>query len=197
MNYVIVAPMEQEAKLVNKWIEEHPESTNHYTVVECGIGKANAAVNLTRALMYEFYAGNEVDAVFLTGFAAGSRQQELGSLVIPRRVVDYQVDVPQVFNKDIPNNYEIEGIDNTTVLCGDAFIDAAKADALITKYGGQVIFDMESSAVAATCNSFELPLTVVKVISDRPQEDDVNTFQEFVNNTDNFNSIMGFIDGLN
>lgn len=164
---------------------------NQYKVVNCGVGKVNAAYNAALEIFQESCA---YDLVVVIGYAAASPYYKQGDFVMPSTARYHDAKVPEGLVDELTKEYELEGFDECTILTGDTFVDKALADELTAKYGLTVLFDMEATAVAQVCDEANISLLVYKFISDIPQNDhNYQSFDEFVNSHTDFTQ---FVSGL-
>lgn len=155
-------------------------------VVECGIGKINAAV-CTQILISEF----KVDVVINTGVAGSLRDElNIGDIVVSEDTLNHDMDttafgddygvVPRMDNSifkaderliDIVLNLGRELTDINVlkgrVLSGDQFIsDGKKKEWLKKQFNGSCV-EMEGVAVGQTAYLNETPFLILRAISDK------------------------------
>lgn len=168
------------------------------TIVQAGIGKVNAAI-ATSLLIQEF----GVELVVNTGSAGGiGKGMAIGDLVIANELAYNDADnrgfgytygqIPQMeprfkSNKNIrmklekiateKNWYVHQGL----IVSGDSFISSTEQISHIKEYFPNALAtEMEGTAVAQTCEQFEVPFAVIRAISDTADEEANITFDEFV-----------------
>lgn len=156
-------------------------------VVQCGIGKVNAA--LCAQTLIERYG---VTAVVNTGVAGSlDARIDIGDLVISTDAVHHDMDVQalgyepgqvpdmdvfafptdtslrakvlEVTRKVVPEAQVFEG----RVASGDQFVGSAEQKELIVSRFGALCCEMEGAAIAHACYLAEVPLVIVRVISDK------------------------------
>lgn len=191
MNILVLAPMTRECDNFTRALRQRRKLKNQYKVVNCGVGKVNAAYNAALEL---FQASVTYDLVAVIGYAAASPYYKQGDFVMPSSARYHDARVPEGLVDELTRVYDLEGFDDCTILTGDAFVDKVLADELTNKYGLKVLFDMEATAVAQVCDEANVPLLVYKFISDIPQNDhNYQSFDEFVNSHTDFTQ---FVSGL-
>ena len=155
-------------------------------IVECGIGKINAAV-CTQVLISEF----KVDTVINTGVAGSLRNSlNIGDILVSEDTLNHDMDttvfgdpygvVPRmkesifkadttIVNKMVEMGKNLEGVKVTTgrVLSGDQFIsDDTKKKWLIKQFNGSCV-EMEGVAIGQTCYLNKVPFVILRAISDK------------------------------
>ena len=158
---------------------------HHIVLMQCGIGKVNAAVGTTELIRY-FHP----HCIISTSCAGGiDTQVGVMDVVVSSRLVYHDVwcgegEYGQV--QGLPAYYEghptllkcATSLDTTTkihsgLICtGDKFIsDAAELSAIKSKFPTGLAVDMESTAIAQTCHLFSVPFLSFRIISDTPGAD--------------------------
>lgn len=195
----IIAAMEEELVDLQKSLIHSSHSKFHsfefYTgtmsdhqivLMQCGIGKVNAAVGTS--VLIDHY---KPDYVINSGVAGGLFEtMHVGDIVVSTDVKHHDVDVT-VFNYDfgqiprMPTSYDASpkliGIasqafsaeeHNThmfkgTIMSGDAFIhNDEQIDLLKSKFPFVIAVEMEGAAIAQTCYLFSTPFVIIRSISD-------------------------------
>ena len=163
------------------------EESHELIVVECGLGKVNAALAST-LLIQQF----DCDLLVFSGVAGGiDPEMEIGEVVIGESLIQYDYGALndgqlQVYRAgSIPmgapeNSGEftldpeikeiikaaLPGVRMGTILTGDVFLQCEKKrKALFEQFGGQAI-EMEGAAVAQVAEQFGIPAIVVRCLSD-------------------------------
>jgi adenosylhomocysteine nucleosidase len=165
-----------------------------------GVGKVAAAA--TAALLLDRY---EVDAVLFTGVAGGLHAGvQVGDVVVASELLQHDLDASPLFPRfEVP----LTGVSRFTtdarwadrlaraaaalpdappvhrglVVSGDRFIaTAAENHALRTLLPDALAVEMEGAAVAQVCADFARPCAVLRVISDRADDDAHVDFLRFV-----------------
>ena len=138
------------------------------------------------------------DLIFLIGYAAATKQFPKGTFVFPDKTMYH--DTPHsnaALFEDLTKSYELQGSDkNTTILTGDQFVDKAIVENLMIQYGNRLLFDMEASAVCQISQDTDIPVLVMKMVSDNPEEDNLESFEEFVKNNSDFSAFVYFTETL-
>lgn len=180
---LFLAPMHREyvnMKDALKWSKVDFE----YKVVECGVGKANAAATTAQECMDDY------DAVILIGYAAASYKYKQGDFVVIGKVRYHDVVVPKGLVPELEQEYALDGEDNI-LLTGDVFVNRDLALKLQLKYGKMCLFDMEGAAVAQICEWTNQKLFIAKIVSDIPT-DLSSSFQKFVEEHNDFSQFVSF-----
>lgn len=190
MKILILAPLHVEYLNFKKSLESRKDLSNNYKVVECGVGKANAAATTATEI-----SGKDYDLVVLIGYAAASNNFSVGDLVIPTNTKYHDTKIIEGIADELLATYQLEGSDESTILTGDCFVDKELAEKLVKIHGEGIIFDMETAAVAQICADQDLEVLTIKFISDIPQNDhNESTFLEFVNNNSDFSAFIDFLE---
>ena len=153
-------------------------------LVECGIGKVNAAVAATKLIRFK-----PIDLLISTG-VSGGLQLEPESLVFAHAVAYHDVDV-RAFGRyvkgQLPNMpayfkadekalatalacAQEQGIESHVgmVVSGDQFLtESAQLEDMLTLYDDVRATDMEAAAVAHVATMEGVPFLIVRSISDR------------------------------
>lgn len=169
-------------------------------VVQCGIGKVNAAI-CTQILVDQF----SVSYVINTGVAGGLYPDlNIGDIVISSDTVEHDMDASAVGNPrgEIPRlkktffeadkqlvNIATKAAEDLKgnqkvyvgrIASGDQFICSTKVKEDIYTTFTAYCAEMEGAAVAHTCYLNQVPFVIIRAISDKAdQSADVN-FEEFV-----------------
>lgn len=164
----------------------------------CKPGKVNAAIATT--LLLDNYS---VDYVINIG-SCGSLDNdlEIGDMIVGTQVVHFDVDathfgygfgqVPQMpavytSDKDLVEKalaIELENNDITFGLVGtsDSFIsDKERKKDILAKFPNMLVVEMEAAAIAQTCYNFGVKFIVCRSVSDKAEEGNRMTFDEFLN----------------
>lgn len=154
---LVVAAVAEEARYVPDGVP----------VVLTGIGKTQAAVALTRAIMQ---AGGDLEVANIG--TAGGLRPDVNGLYEPGVVLNHDVnaDALRALGHEPKDRLSIPAGDPEVVLAtGDAFIaDAAVRDALAQR---ATLVDMEGYAIAWACEQLGVPLRMAKHVSDHAGND--------------------------
>ena len=143
-----------------------PEDIAGFDRLVTGPGKLQATYALTRAL-----DSGDYDEVVVVG-TAGAIDPRLHALVydvtaaIQHDVTDIDGIVGQ--HVSLPTRVEF-GRDGQTIATGDHFVDDAEAVGVIRPLGAGLV-DMETYAYAWVAGRFDVPIRVLKSVSDRAQD---------------------------
>ena len=194
MKYLIVAPTEREYRNVTSALEGRT-TENQYIVARTGVGKALAAANTALAIARE---NCDVDRVAIIGYAASTLGRERGELVAPRVARYHDCRIPGDFVPELTDPHPLLGHDDAVVWTGDSFVDAKIIAEVKGKYGLKSgLFDMEATAVCQAAELFDLPVVVVKMVSDVPEEGDNEfSYDEFVNSHSDFTPFIDYLENL-
>ena len=194
MKYLIVAPTEREYRNITSALEGRT-TENQYIVARTGVGKALAAANTALAIARE---NCDVDRVAIIGYAASTMGRERGELVAPRVARYHDCRIPGDFVPELTDPHPLLGHDDAVVWTGDSFVDAEIIAEVKEMYGLKSgLFDMEATAVCQAAELFDLPVVVVKMVSDVPEEGDNEfSYDEFVNSHSDFGVFVDYLETL-
>ena len=155
-------------------------------IMECGIGKVNAAVGAS-----ELMAHMQPDVVVSTGVAGGIDENAgVMEVVAASEVVYHDVwcgngnEVGQI--QDMPARFVCDGrllsvavsldasvpVHAGLICTGDKFItERAELDAIKAEFPEGLAVDMESAAIAQVCHLYRVPFISFRIISDTPGAD--------------------------
>ncbi|WP_130894241.1 5'-methylthioadenosine/adenosylhomocysteine nucleosidase [Paraprevotella xylaniphila] len=159
---------------------------NTLYIMECGIGKVNAAVGAS-----ELMAHMQPDVVVSTGVAGGIDEKAgVMEVVAASEVVYHDVwcgngnEVGQI--QDMPARFVCDGrllsvavsldasvpVHAGLICTGDKFItERAEFDAIKAEFPEGLAVDMESAAIAQVCHLYRVPFISFRIISDTPGAD--------------------------
>ncbi len=170
---------------------------NEIVLMQCGIGKVNAAIGSTELLRFF-----QPDCVISTGVAGGiDSSLGLMDVVAARRTVYHDVwcggdndygqvqGLPTFFSSnDTLYNLAVSLSDDHTaikggLICtGDKFIsERTELDAIKKRFPEGLAVDMESCAIAQVCYRFKVPFLSFRIISDTPNEESKARFNQYLN----------------
>lgn len=167
-------------------------------VLQCGIGKVNAAVGC--ALLLAQY---KPEAVINTGSAGGLlATQEVGDVVVSTGMVYHDVNVtifgykmgqvpkmPAVFEADAAlirraeAAIELQNVRHSRGLLasGDSFMhEPERIQAVRDDFPGVCGVEMEGAAIAHTCHLFGTPWVVIRALSDIAGKESPMVFADFL-----------------
>ena len=130
-----------------------------------GIGKVAAAVALTR----ELAADSPTRRIVNIG-TAGALHDHHAGLFVPSTVIEHDIssDALQAMGYPVVDSWDLAGGDGTVLATGDTFVaDPVHREALAARAD---LVDMEGCAIAHVAAAFEIPVTLVKVVSDSADE---------------------------
>ena len=194
MKYIVVAPTEREYRNITLALQER-ETKNQYTVIRSGVGKALAAANTALAIAR---AKGDVERIAVIGYAASTLGRKRGEVVAPRVARYHDCRIPGDFVPELTDPYPLLGHDDAVVWTGDSFVDAQIIAQVKEQYAMKSgLFDMEATAVCQVAEMFDLPIVVVKMVSDVPEEgDNEHSYDEFVDSHSDFGVFVDYLEGL-
>ena len=147
-------------------------------LVATGVGKVNAA--MVASIAIERHKPNWVLHVGCAG--AISPKLQIGDVVLASSISYFDVDLtafhyrfgqlpkmPQRFAMDsalYKQADEVLNVKTGLIVSGDRFVDTINRIKIIERFPDALAVDMESAAVAQVCFRFQLPVLVLRVISD-------------------------------
>lgn len=194
MKYIVVAPTEREYRNITLALQER-ETKNQYTVIRSGVGKALAAANTALAIAR---AKGDVERIAVIGYAASTLGRKQGEIVAPRVARYHDCRIPGDFVPELTDPYPLLGHDDAVVWTGDSFVDAKIISEVKSQYAMKSgLFDMEATAVCQVAEMFDLPIVVVKMVSDVPEEgDNEHSYDEFVDSHSDFGVFIDYLEEL-
>ena len=165
-------------------------------LVESGVGKVNAA-RTTQILIDNM----NVEYIFNVGVAGGiDTSLKVGDIIIGEKLVQHDFDIT-AFNHEkgyIPNigtfiesdEYLIglaetclNGAKKGVIASGDIFCTEQRMSEKINKKFNALCVEMEGASIAQVCYLSHIPFLVIRSISDVPNNDNVITYEEFLNDS--------------
>ena len=194
MKYLVITPTEREYRNMNRAIEREGLQ-NSYTIVRSNVGKALAAANTVRAIER---ANVDYDRVAVVGYAASTLDRQRGEIVAPRVARYHDCRIPGDFVPELTEPYPLLGHDDAVVWTGDSFVDAEIIADVKSRYGMKSgLFDMEATAICQAAELYDLPVVVVKMVSDVPEDGDTeHSYDEFVNSHTDFSVFVDYLENL-
>lgn len=141
-----------------------------------GPGKLQATYALTRKLLESDY-----DEIVVVGTAGAIDARLDGSVYEIDAAIQHDVtDIDGIVGQHVslPRRLEL-GRNGVTIATGDHFVDDAEAVAVIRPLGAGLV-DMETYAYAWVAAQFDVPIRVIKAISDRAQDDAITDWRTAV-----------------
>ncbi len=196
MRYLVITPTEREYRNMSSALSEHSNLKNSYTIVRTGVGKALAAASTAQALT----RGNgEYDRIAVVGYAASTLGHERGEILAPRIARYHDCRIPGDFVPELTEPYPLLGHDDAVIWTGDSFVDGDLIAEIKERFGVKSgLFDMEATAVCQAAELFgQLPVVVVKMVSDVPEAGDSElSYDEFVNSHTEFGCFIDYLEQL-
>ena len=177
----------------------HFYETDKCFMVESGVGKVNAS-RTAQILIDKF----DISYIFNVGVAGGiSENLKVGDIVIGEKLVQHDFDIT-AFNHEkgyIPNinvyidssEYLIKKVESVlkcnyhkgVIASGDIFItDKMMSNKINNKFKALCV-EMEGASIAQVCYLSQVPFIVLRSISDVPNNDNVITYEEFLEESSN------------
>ena len=156
---------------------------NQIILMQCGIGKTNAAVGTTELIRHY-----HPDCIISTGVAGGvGSQVRVMDVVVGAQLAYHDVwcgegneygqvqGLPARFATDGPLYQKALSLEVPTrlhggLICtGDQFITAGQElDTILRRFPDALAVDMESAAIAQVCHLYQVPFLSFRIISDTP-----------------------------
>lgn len=177
-------------------VYKHPEKPLYATV--SGVGKVNAAGSLANAIEII-----KPDHIIGFGVAGGvSPKVQIGDIVICDKFIQHDMDVTAIGYKlgqvpgftseymysdsalikaaqTIAEENELYHTHTGAIMSGDCFVKDNKGARLYELFGAMCV-DMESAAWAQIASLFNLPILVIRSISDQADGNAPENYQEFL-----------------
>ena len=171
-------------------------------LVTCGVGKVNAA-RCTQILIDNY----QVDIIINIGVAGGiSNSLQIGDIILGERLVQHDFDIT-AFNhekvyilnigvyinsdeyllnicEDILNKNNIS-YQKGVIASGDIFCTDYVMSNKINKKFNALCVEMEGASIAQVCYLSHIPFLVIRAVSDIPNNDNVITYEEFLEESSN------------
>ena len=183
---------------INKFYElefiEGYINNNYCVLVECGIGKVNAA-RCTQVLIDNY----KLDYVFNIGVAGGvDSSLKVGDIVVGEKLVQHDFDitafshekgyVPNIGGKFIETSVDMLNLSKKCSLpvkygiiaSGDIFCTDVNMSKKINNKFNALCVEMEGAAIAQVCYLCKVPILIIRSISDVPNNENNITFDEFL-----------------
>lgn len=163
-------------------------------LVECGIGKVNAA-RCTQVLIDNY----DLDYIFNIGVAGGvSSDLKVGDIVVGEKLVQHDFDitafdhekgyVPNIGGKFINTSDYLVNLSKKSdisvkygvIASGDIFCTDVNMSNKINNKFNALCVEMEGAAVAQVCYLCKIPFLIIRSISDVPNNENYITFDEFL-----------------
>lgn len=198
----IIVAMSKELALITPLLSDHSTLTvngfvfhtgrlsgRDVVVMECGIGKVNAAVGAL-TLIENFHPA----LVINTGVAGGTGATRVLDLILASGVAYHDVwcgpgtepgqaaGCPRIFPSPLPDSLAAEiGARSGIIASGDIFVSRPEeVRHILELYPDAVACDMESAAIAQVCYIKAVPFVCIRVVSDTPgTADNIAQYQNF------------------
>ena len=194
MRYLVITPTEREYRNMSAAVEREGLK-NSYTVARTGVGKALSAAGAALAIA----RGNgDFDRVAIVGYAASTIGRQRGDIVAPRVARYYDGRIPGDFVPELTDPHPLLGHDDAIVLTGDSFVDGDIIRSVKEQMGVEsALFDMEATAICQAAELFDLPVVVIKMVSDVPEEGDNEfSYDAFVDSHTDFSAFVDYLETL-
>ena len=194
MRYLVITPTEREYRNMSAAVQREGLN-NSYMVARTGVGKALSAAGAALAIAR---ANGDVDRVAIVGYAASTIGRQRGDIVAPRVARYYDCRIPGDFVPELTDPHPLLGHDDAMVLTGDSFVDGDIIRSVKEQMGvGSALFDMEATAICQAAELFDLPVVVIKMVSDVPEEGDNEfSYDAFVDSHTDFSAFVDYLEEL-
>lgn len=194
MRYLVITPTEREYRNMCVAIDRQGLK-NQYTVARTGVGKALAAAGVALTIAQ---GRGAYDRVAVVGYAASTLGRQRGDIVAPRVARYYDCRIPGDFVPELTDPHPLLGHDDAVVWTGDSFVDGDIIRSVKEQYGLKSgLFDMEATAICQAAEMFDLPVVVIKMVSDVPEEgDDEFSYDAFVDAHTDFSAFVNYLEEL-
>jgi adenosylhomocysteine nucleosidase len=169
---LVLAPMTMELKPIAKLLGARPSETGDdrsyvgrcgsldVVVSQIGVGPSVAAAS-TQRLLDQF----DVERVILSGIAGGIHPSSaIGTVIVPDVVVEVSS------GKELrPSRLGDTAMRGTVGTVDELIVDSSRIAGLVDQ--GIDALEMEASGVGSVCDERSVPWSVVRVISDRPDDE--------------------------
>ena len=132
------------------------------------------------------------------GYAASALGRSRGDVVAPSVARYHDCRIPGDFVPELTEPYQLLGGDEGVVWTGDSFVNGEIIAQIKEQYGiEQGLFDMEATAICQAAALFGVPVVVVKMVSDVPEEgDNEHSYDEFVDSHSDFTVFVDYLEKL-
>ena len=194
MRYLVITPTEREYRNMSAAVQREGLN-NSYMVARTGVGKALSAAGAALAIAR---ANGDVDRVAIVGYAASTIGRQRGDIVAPRVARYYDCRIPGDFVPELTDPHPLLGHDDAMVLTGDSFVDGDIIRSVKEQMGVEsALFDMEATAICQAAELFDLPVVVIKMVSDVPEEGDNEfSYDAFVDFHTDFSAFVDYLEEL-
>lgn len=207
MKFGIIFAMNEELNALKKYLKiekinkiyelefiEGYINNNYCVLVECGIGKVNAA-RCTQVLIDNY----KLDYVFNIGVAGGvDSSLKVGDIVVGEKLVQHDFDitafshekgyVPNIGGKFIETSVDMLNLSKKcslpvkygVIASGDIFCTDVNMSKKINNKFNALCVEMEGAAIAQVCYLCKVPILIIRSISDVPNNENNITFDEFL-----------------
>ena len=194
MRYLVITPTEREYRNMSAAVQREGLK-NSYMLARTGVGKALSAAGAALAIAR---ANGDVDRVAIVGYAASTIGRQRGDIVAPRVARYYDCRIPGDFVPELTDPHPLLGHDDAMVLTGDSFVDGDIIRSVKEQMGVEsALFDMEATAICQAAELFDLPVVVIKMVSDVPEEGDNEfSYDAFVDSHTDFSAFVDYLEEL-
>ena len=194
MRYLVITPTEREYRNMSAAVQREGLN-NSYMGARTGVGKALSAAGAALAIAR---ANGDVDRVAIVGYAASTIGRQRGDIVAPRVARYYDCRIPGDFVPELTDPHPLLGHDDAMVLTGDSFVDGDIIRSVKEQMGVEsALFDMEATAICQAAELFDLPVVVIKMVSDVPEEGDNEfSYDAFVDSHTDFSAFVDYLEEL-
>lgn len=187
-------------KRANSWFYKGVLFDKEVVVVQCGVGKVNAAI--ATQIMIDYYSPEKI---LFTGLAgSGEKKVAIGDFVLATALVqhdfdlthfgrergmvpavgkffktdsDFLADLEKAFSLTKEANPQLGNLHKGIIASGDCFVADKRLMESITSEMNAIAVEMEGAAVAQVCFLNEVPYAILRLISDNADEKATVDFQ--------------------
>lgn len=157
--------------------------------VESGIGKVNASIAATSLILED-----KVDGILNAGLSGAVSHVRKGEIVVGTQYEECDFDLrplgmrlgektdgSYIYSPDeklFEEAKKIKGIKEAKLGTGDFFLTDSKLKKEYNEEFGVMAFDMETGALAAVCDRYDIPFLSVRKISDDADDEAVDSYRE-------------------
>ena len=140
---------------------------------------------------------SQYDCIAVIGYAAATKAYKHGDIVFPSYAQYSDANVPEGLGfTHLTKQYDLIGED-CPIYTSDSFVDKSFSASIRKKFKeNSCLFDMESAAICQVADDFNVPVLVIKMVSDIPEIDDDTAFSKFVSENTDFSSMVCYLNNM-
>lgn len=152
-----------------------------FTFITTGVGKVNAAINLTKEIMR-----NKPDFVINLGSAGADKPNKIGDIKVCTKFSDRNLENDCSLTEEI---YKPLHNSDMNLISEDGSLCSTGDDFLLSPRNNADVYDMEAFALAKVCHEFKIPFVSVKYITDIIGENSIDVWK---NNVTSSGKVLGY-----